>query len=72
MYENKAIINVAKKRKGYDGIERFYHLFNVSVDYYPECKDHEILKLIKEKFPEDEGYKVTETLWECKGKTVEE
>ena len=42
------------------------------VDYYPEFNTHDVLKLMREKFPVEEGYEVTETLWQCRGTEVEE
>lgn len=72
MFEDKAIINVVKKKRTYSGTEYYEHVFKVVVDYYPECKTHDVLKLIKKKFPVEEEYEVKETLWRCRGTEVEE
>lgn len=72
MYVDKAIINVSKKKRTCSGGEYYGHAFKVVVDYYPECETHDVLKLFKEKFPVEEGYEVTETLWQCRGTSVEE
>ena len=72
MFEDKAIINVAKKKRTYSGGEYYGNVFKVMVDYYPECETHEVLKLIKEKFPVEEEYEVKKTLWQYRGTEVEE
>jgi len=72
MFEDKAVINIAKKKRTYSGGEYYGHLCKVVVDYYPECETHAVLKLMRKKFPVEEGYWVMETLWQCRGTEVEE
>lgn len=34
-------------------------------------KYNKVLAILKEKFPEDEGYQISATLWETRGKELE-
>lgn len=57
-------INVSKNGR------HFFATAQRSIRTYPEDHFNEVLKTFIEKFPESEGYKISATKWESRGKHI--